>query len=188
MEFVEVRNLPEGHKGSLFVSFCKTQHDLFFQAKRRLSILSQSGEKHVACFQCEPTGELLFELISHSPSHLPMKKTYKSLGSTSFSLQDFLIPLSKLDAEKWLEVVPTSGNENSKPIYLRIAVSFTVPALAQHALHMVRSRPLSKSSCFLPFLGKDQDAKNFTHVIDETGTKLISLQMRRYTCCVHALM
>ncbi|PQQ01250.1 glycine-rich domain-containing protein 1 [Prunus yedoensis var. nudiflora] len=178
LEFVEVRNLPEGHKGSLFVSFSKTQHDLFFHAKRRLSILSQSGEKQVACFQCEPTGELLFELISRSPSHLPMKKTYKTLGSTSFSLQDFLIPLSKLDAEKWLEVVPTSGNENSKPIYLRIAVSFTIPSLAQHALHMVRSRPLSKSSCFLPFLGKDQDAKNFTHVIDETGTKLISLQMR----------
>ncbi|KAM2005270.1 hypothetical protein FF1_000513 [Malus domestica] len=178
LECVEVRNLPEGHKGSLFVTFSKTQNDYFFNAKWRLSILSESGEKQVACFQCEPTGELVFELISHSPSHLPMIRTYKTLGSTSLSLQDFLVPLSKLDAEKWLEVVPSSGTVNSKPIYLRVAVSFTIPALAQRTFNMVRSRPLSKSSCFLPLPGKVVDAKNLTHVIDETGTKLISLQMR----------
>lgn len=178
LECVEVRNLPEGHKGRLFVAFSKTQNDYFFNVKRRLSILSESGEKQVACFQCEPTGELVFELISHSPSHLPMIRTYKTLGSTSLSLQDFLVPLSKLDAEKWLEVVPSSGTVNSKPIYLRVAVSFTIPALAQRTFNMVRSRPLSKSSCFLPLPGKVVDAKNLTHVIDETGTKLISLQMR----------
>lgn len=178
MECVEVRNLPEGHQGSLFVTFSKTQNDYFFNAKQRLSILSESEEKQVACFQCEPTGELVFELISHSPSHLPMIRTYKTLGSTSLSLQDFLVPLSKLDAEKWLEVVPSSGTVNSKPIDLRVAVSFTIPALAQRTFNMVRSRPLSKSSCFLPLPGKVVDAKKLTHVIDETGTKLISLQMR----------
>lgn len=178
MEFLEVRNLPEGHKGILFASFSKTQQDIFFNAKRRLSIFSEYGEKQVASFQCEPTGELLIELMSHSSSHLPMKRAYKTLGSSSFSLQDCLLPPSKLYADKWLEMVPSSRNGNLKPIYMRVAMSFTVPAIAQRTLHVVRSRPLYKSSCFFPFHGKNQDAKNWTHVIDETGTELIRLQMR----------
>lgn len=178
MEFLEVRNLPEGHKGILFTSFSKTQQDIFFNAKRRLSIFSEYGEKQVASFQCEPTGELLFELMSYSPSYLPMKRAYKTLGSSSFSLQDCLLPPSKLYVEKWLEMVPSSRNGNLKPIYMRVAMSFTVPAIAQRTLHMVRSRPVSKSSCFFPVHGNNQDAKSWKHVIDETGRELIRLQMR----------
>jgi hypothetical protein len=177
LEFVEVRNLPEGHKGSLFVSFCKRQPDALFNAKRKLSILSESGEKQVASFQCEPTGELLFELISHSTSKLPITRAPKILGSTSLSLQEFLAPVSKLSVEKWLELVPNSSNKILKPICLRVAVSFTVPSLAPLVLCM-RSRPFSKSSCFFPLPGKVQHAKSSTLVIDETGTEVISLQMR----------
>ena len=178
LEFVGVKNLPEGHKGSLFVSFCKRQPDALFNAKRKLSILSESGEKQVASFQCEPTGELLFELMSHSTSNLPITRAPKILGSTLLSLQDFLTPVSKLSVEKWLELEPSSSNVITKPICLRVAVSFTVPSPAPRVLQMICSRPFSKSSCFFPLPGKVQHAKRLTHVIDETGAEVISLQLR----------
>lgn len=178
LEFVGVRNLPEGHKGSLFVSFCKRQPDAIFNAKRNLSILSESGEKQVASFQCEPMGELLFELISQSTSNFPIKRAPKVLGSTSISLQDFLDPVSKLSVEKWLELVPSSSTVMSKPICLRVAVSFTVPSPAPHVLHMIDSQPHSKVSCFFPLPGKVQHARSLVHVIDENDTQVLSLQMR----------
>ena len=181
LEFVEVKNLPEGHKGSLFVSFSKTKPDILFDAKRKLTILSEFKEKQVASFQCEPTGELLLELISHSPYSLPLTRPLKTLGTTSLSLQDLLVPTSNLSVEKWLDLVPSSGNVSSKPICLRVAVSLTLPAPAQRVLQMVHSRQLLKNSCFFPLAGKTKDAKSRTHVIDETGSKLISLQIR-YTC------
>ncbi|XP_062100865.1 glycine-rich domain-containing protein 1 [Humulus lupulus] len=177
LEFVEVKNLPEGHKGSLFVTFSKTQPDILFDAKRKLTILSEAKEKQVASFQCEPNGELLFELVSRSPSNLPITKPLKTLGTTSLSLQDLSVSASNLSVEKWLDLVPSSGNVSSKPIRLRVAVSSTVPAPAQCVLEMVHSRQLLKNSCF-PISGKTKDATGRIHVIDETGTKLINLQIR----------
>lgn len=178
LEIVGVRNLPEDHKGSLFVLFSKKETDLFFNVKRRLNILSESSEKQLASFQCEPSGELLFELFSHSPSNLPLLKQSKTMGSLSLSLSEFLTPVSKLSVEKWLDLVPSSGNANFKPPSLRIALSFTVPTTAPFVLHMIRSRPFLKSSCFFPLPGKIQHARDWTRVIDEAGTEVISLQMR----------
>ncbi|KAL5822007.1 hypothetical protein ACOSQ3_023889 [Xanthoceras sorbifolium] len=177
LEIVAVKNLPDGHKGSLFVLFNKSQPDVFFNAKRKLTILSKSGVKQVSSFQCEPTGELFFELVSHSPSKLPIKGASKTMGTTSLSLQNFLDPVSKLAQEKWFDLVPSSDNVSSKPISIRIAVSFTVPMLASHVLHMVPSRPLSKSSCFWPLPARTQHVKCWTRVVDETYSEVISLQM-----------
>ncbi|KAL6195462.1 hypothetical protein ACLB2K_031081 [Fragaria x ananassa] len=56
LEFLEVRNLPEVHRGMLFASFSKTTQDIFFNAKRQLNIFSEFGEKQIASFRCEPTG------------------------------------------------------------------------------------------------------------------------------------
>ncbi|XP_021275382.1 glycine-rich domain-containing protein 1-like [Herrania umbratica] len=178
LEFVGVKNLPDEKKGNLFVLFSKSQPDVFFNAKQKLSILSKSGQKQVASFQCEPNGELLFELASHSASNLPGTKTCKTLGTASLSLREFLVPVSKLAVEKWLDLMPSSGNGSSKPIGLRVAVSFTVPTIAPHILHMVRSRPFSKGSCFqLPLAGRVQAGKGCTRVIDETQADVIRLQM-----------
>ncbi|KAL0308210.1 UNVERIFIED_CONTAM: Glycine-rich domain-containing protein 1 [Sesamum angustifolium] len=127
MEFVSVRNLPEGHKGSLFVSFSKTQPDEIFNAKRRLTIFSESGEKKVATFQCQPTGSLLFELVSFSPSSLPVPVPSKTIGTTTISLEDFMSPDSDLIVEKWLDLVPRSNIMASNPIGLRVAISVTIP-------------------------------------------------------------
>lgn len=181
MEIVGVKNLPEGHKGCLFVRFSKKQPDVFFNTRQKLTILAESEEKQVASFQCEPKGELIFELISHSPSNLLGHKAFRTMGTASLSLQDYLNPVSTLSVEKWVELLPSSGNLSSKPICLRIAVSFTVPIQAPYVLHMVHPKSLSISSCFFPLPGKVQHDKIWTHITDENDTEVISLQMR-YPC------
>lgn len=178
LEIVGVRNLPVGHKGSLIVSVCKSQPDLFFKAERRLTVFSESGEKHVAAFQCEPAGELLFMLKSHMPSNLSISRKAKTLGTTSISLQELSGPDSKLSIQKWFELVPNLGTTDSMPICLHIAASFTVPVVAPHVLHMVRSHPLSVNTCFLPIPGRVQQLRGWTCVVDDTGKEIISMQMR----------
>ncbi|KAG6394310.1 hypothetical protein SASPL_144894 [Salvia splendens] len=177
LEFVSVRNLPEGHNGSLCVSFSKSQPDMIFNAKRTLKILSEYGEKQVACFQCEPTGNLLFELMS-SPSVSPLIKKVKNIGTTFISLEDFLSPDSNLTVEKWLDLVPSSHITESKPIGLRVAISVTIPTPAPHKLHMVRSRPFSKSSCLFPLPVMAQFSKNWARIVDEEGNMVLNLHMR----------
>lgn len=167
--------------------FSKAQPDRLFNVKRKLTILSESGKKQVASFQCEPTGELLFELISCSTANFPITRALKTLGTASFSLQEFLYPASKLSVEKWLELTPRSGTLNSKPISLRVAISCTPPAQAQFVLRMVRSRPFSKGSCLFSLPRKSNHAKSWTRVIDETQTEVIGLQMR-YDYVPHFLL
>ncbi|RWR77881.1 glycine-rich domain-containing protein 1 [Cinnamomum micranthum f. kanehirae] len=178
LEIVGVRNLPVGHKGSLVVSVCKSQPDLLFKAERRLTVFSESGEKHVAAFRCEPAGELLFRLKSHMPSNLSISRKAKTLGTTSISLQELSGPDSKLSIQKWFELVPNLGTTDSMPICLHIAASFTVPVVAPHVLHMVRSHPLSVNTCFLPIPGRVQQLRGWTCVVDDTGKEIISMQMR----------
>ncbi|KAL3844933.1 hypothetical protein ACJIZ3_002336 [Penstemon smallii] len=173
LEFVGVRNLPEDHKGSLYVSFSKAQPDEIFSAKRSLTICSESGEKQVASFQCEPNGHLVFELISL----LPTTKASKTMGTTSMPLEDFLSPESNLTVEKWLELVPSSNIMGSKPIGLRVAISVTIPTPAPYVLHMTRSRMFSKNSCLFP-LPVRVLAKSWTDVVDDAGNLVMSLQMR----------
>uniref|UniRef100_A0A1J3FCN7 Glycine-rich domain-containing protein 2 n=1 Tax=Noccaea caerulescens TaxID=107243 RepID=A0A1J3FCN7_NOCCA len=178
LEIVGVKNLPEAHRGKVFVVFSKTQPDSLFNAERKLTVLSESdGEKQVALFQCEPTGELSFQLMSSSSSKA------KSLGFASLSLSEFLFPVTKLSVEKWLELTPGKSEKASddlkkNPISLRVAVSFTSPTRSPTVLHLVQSRPSLKDSCFFPMIGKSRLAKGFTRVVDDTETELISLQMR----------
>lgn len=187
MEIVAVKNLPEGHKGSLIVLLSKSQPDVLFDAKRKLSVLSESGEKNIASFQCEPTGELLFELVSHSSSNLSIRSS-KTLGSASFSMHDYLEPVSKLSIEKWLELVPSSGTLSLKPTLMRVAISFTAPAPAPYMLEMTQSRSSSKNSCFFNFPVRPQNFQSWTHVTDETRTGIISLQMRYIRCCLFCVL
>ncbi|KAK2986691.1 hypothetical protein RJ640_010916 [Escallonia rubra] len=179
LEFVELRNLPEGHKGSVYVLFSKTEPDKIFNAKRRLDILSESGEKQIASFHCQPSGRLLFTLVSRPASNLRIPRRARILGSTSISLEEFLVPVSNLSLEKWLELVPSPTDVNSKPISIRVAISFTVPVPAPYVLRMIRSRTFSKSSCFFPLPGRVEFAKSWTYITDEAGNEIISLHMRQ---------
>lgn len=179
MEVIGVRNLPDGYKGKLSVVFTKTQPDSLFNAERRLTILSEVGEKQVASFQCEPTGELCFQLISSSPSKIPVSREPKNLGFASLSLKEFLFPaITQLSVEKWLELTPSKGKVDPRPISLRVAVSFTPPNRSPSILRMVQPRPSCKGSCFFPIIGKSHRAKSSTQIVDETQTEVIRLQMR----------
>lgn len=180
MEIIGVKNLPDGHKGKLSVMFSKTQPDSLFNAERRLTILSEVGKKQVASFQCEPTGELVFKLISSSPSKIPVSREPKSLGFASLSLKEFLFPvITQLSVEKWLELTPSKGSKtDTKPISLQVAVSFTPPICCPSVLHMVQSRASCKGSCFFPIMGKSRLTKSSTHIVDETQTELIRLEIR----------
>ncbi|KAH7567611.1 hypothetical protein ACOSP7_010395 [Xanthoceras sorbifolium] len=170
VEIVAVKNLPAGHRGSLFVTCSKKQPDAHFNTKRKLSILSETGKKEIGLFPCEPTGELVFQLMSYSPSEteLSMVKVVELLGTVSISLQDFMNPISELWIEKWFQLQPNSGVFGSKPINLCIAVSFTSPIPAPYGLQLAPP-------------GRFRQAKGWTYVIDEAGNEVIKIQMRDST-------
>ncbi|CAK9148513.1 unnamed protein product [Ilex paraguariensis] len=176
LEIVGVRNLPAGHTGSLFVYFSKKQPDVLFNTKRRLSIMSELGKKQVAALRCEPTGELLFELMSYLPSSLHTENSLKILGTTSIALQELLNSISKLSVDKWFDLVSSSEVVGSQPITLRVAVSVTPPVQAPYLVHMVRGHPLSSTSSF-PLPERFQQAKSWTCIVDEAGNEVISVRM-----------
>ncbi|KAL9245912.1 hypothetical protein vseg_019509 [Gypsophila vaccaria] len=183
LECVEIKNLPEDHKDNLIVSFSKKQTDMLFNINRSLTISSESGEKQVAYFQCEPTGEFLFELKSESSSDKLKPKSSKVLGSCSLSLQELVSSRSQLSAEKWLTVDPVAGLKISEPILLHVSVSFTPPTPAPQVFHLGHSQDslrFLKSSSLLPLLktGKVNHAKTQTYVTDDVGKVALSLQMR----------
>ncbi|XP_024977761.1 glycine-rich domain-containing protein 1 isoform X1 [Cynara cardunculus var. scolymus] len=171
LQCVEIKNLPEIHKGKVGVLFSKAQPDGIFNVKRKLSIQSELGQKQVAVFQCQPMGYLFFELVSQS------KKT-KTLGSCFISMEELSGPVSKLSVEKWLDVVPSSGTVGSEPIQLRVAASCTLPTPAPHVVQMLRSSPLSKTHCFFPLCGMVRFTRSWTRIIDAAGYEIIRLQMR----------
>lgn len=178
LEFVEVKNIPDGLKGNLFVQFMKSQPDAIFNSKWKLSILSETGVKQVASFQCEPKGDLHFELICCRSSSIPITRTAVTLGSVLLPLHDILVAASKLSVERWSELKSVSDHASSKPISLRVAISFTVPHPAPRELHMFSSRELSRWTSFLPSCTRMQRSKGWTQVTDEAGNEVISLQLR----------
>ncbi|KAL9245916.1 hypothetical protein vseg_019513 [Gypsophila vaccaria] len=168
LECVEIKNVPEDHKDNLVVSFGKKQADILFNIKRTLTVSSESEDKQVAYFQCEPTGEFLFELKSES------SKSSKVLGSCSLSLQELVSSRSQLSAEKWLTVDPVAGLKISEPILLHVSVSFTPPTPAPQVFHLGHSQDLlrfHKSSSLLPLLMTG-------YVTNDVGKAVLSLQMR----------
>ncbi|KAL0431416.1 UNVERIFIED_CONTAM: Glycine-rich domain-containing protein 2 [Sesamum radiatum] len=178
LEVVGVRNLPEGHNGSLLVSLSKTQPDVVFNAKRSLNFFSESGEKQVASFHCQPTGHLSFELMYCSHSRLQAPNSSKTMGTTSISMEDFLSSQSSLKVEKWLELLPNSNIIESKPIGLLVAISVTIPTKVPYVLHTIHSQPFSKTSYLFPFPVRARFAKSWTNIIDEAGNLVMSLHMR----------
>ncbi|XP_076927584.1 glycine-rich domain-containing protein 1-like [Bidens hawaiensis] len=171
LEFVEIKNLPENHKGKVNTLFSKEQPDGIFNVKRKLNIESESGQKQVAVFQCQPTGYLVFELVSQATK-------VKTIGSCYISMEEFFGPIHKLSVEKWLDLAPSSDTVTSEPIRLRVAVSCTVPIPAPHVVQMLQtSRPITKS-CFLPLPSMLRLTKSWSYVIDAAGDEIIRLRMR----------
>lgn len=178
LEIVAVRNLPAGEHGNLFVSFSKKNPDIFFNGSCTLTILSVSGEKQVAGFQCEPTGELVLTLMTNSTSQMPRSGSAKTIGTTSISLQELMDPNCKLSVEKWFELKPHSSFLDSKPVSLHVAASFTVPSPAPQVLRMFKSHPISLNTCLFALPGKASQIRKWIRFVDGNGNDIISLQMR----------
>nr|XP_043618432.1 glycine-rich domain-containing protein 1-like [Erigeron canadensis] len=178
LEFIEINNLPEIHKGKVDIVFSKAQPDGILNVKRYLTIQSEHGQKQVATFQCQPTGYLFFELVSQPDSNTRRSAKAKTLGSCFISMEEFFGPVSKLSVETWLDLVPSSGTVSSEPMRLRVAASCTLPVPAPYVVQMLGSSPRFKASCFFPLPGRVRFAKNWTRIIDVTGEEIIRLQMR----------
>lgn len=163
VEIVAVKNLPDGHHGRLFIGCSKKQTDKLFHIVKKLKISSETGEKEVATFRCEPTGELVFELISQTESEF--SSVVESLGTVSISIQDCMKPDSELWIEKWFPLVPNPGVAAFRKIHLHIGLSFASPIPAPYELQIV---PLESH----------QQAQGWTEVVDETGKDVIKIQMR----------
>ncbi|GMI77352.1 Glycine-Rich Domain Protein1 [Hibiscus trionum] len=163
IEIVGVKDLPQGLKGSLFVTVSKKQPDTFLNSKTNLSILSATSEKQAIVFLCEPKGDLVFELISYTPA--------KTLGTASISLNDLVNSVSELYEDKWLDLVSNLTLADSKPISLRVTFSFIPPSPAPYMLHMVQTPP------FPVIPGKFQHFK-CCYFFDEAGNDIIRLHMR----------
>ncbi|XP_071728748.1 glycine-rich domain-containing protein 1-like [Rutidosis leptorrhynchoides] len=129
IEIIEVRNLSSNHKGNLFLSVSKKQHDVLLKGKSHVSICNDNERTQAVLFQCEPKGALLLELIDDSS---------KSLGTCSISL---LKLDSKVATPKWLELnpdltffdgYPFDNVDGHLPITLGVVISMTQPSPVQH--------------------------------------------------------
>lgn len=178
LEIVGVKDLPVGSKSNLFISFGKKQPDLILNTRKQMRVSSESGEKQVVVFQCEPTGEIVFDLMTSLSFNLPIAKPVKVLGSASISLENLLNPIPTLYVENWFELMPNSGVVGSKPISLRIALSLTAPIPAPYVVQMVQMCPVSKGSCFISLSERSHHANSWTCVMDETDNEVISFLMR----------
>ncbi|KAL2931327.1 Glycine-rich domain-containing protein 1, partial [Bienertia sinuspersici] len=179
LSLIIMKNSPEGDKGELRVSFSKKQPDKLFNAKRTLTISSESEEKQVSYFQCEANGEFLFELVCHSPSDIQLPNSLKPLGSCSLSLQECLNVGSRLFVDKWIPVVPAPGILTSKPILLHVSLSFTPPTLAPQVFHLMPSQHNLNNASIFPVssTGKVKRAKGQS-VTGNNRNDFLSLQMR----------
>ncbi|KAL6012555.1 hypothetical protein ACLOJK_003044 [Asimina triloba] len=105
------------------------------------------------------------------PSHV--KELCKSIANNNLE-GDFENEKKK----KWFELALNSYHLDAKPISLHIAASFTLPTIAPSVLHMVRSHPFSVNNCFFPLPGRVQQLKGWTSVVDDTGSEIMTIQMR----------
>ncbi|CAH9086851.1 unnamed protein product [Cuscuta epithymum] len=209
LESIGLKNVPEEEEGrKLFVAFSKEGSDRVFHAKGRLDIpspspmttMSNGGEYLVTCFQCEPSGNLIFELmsepwsssnntlpLSHEPLHVK-----KTMGSFSVSLGELLSAAMSSSSnnnnnklvtmEKWFQIAVVTADSNSsmisKPIFLGISISVSMPTKTPYVLHMIPASPRppkSKSSSLFHF--NTLKNQHWTRVVDECGNQIIHLQM-----------
>ena len=177
MEILEIKNFPENQNVNLSVLVNKKQPDSFFNGNCKLPIFSMSGVKRVASFECESTGDLILTVVSPDLSK-------KVVGEAVLPISDFLDHRSNLYVDKWVDLKTKTkfGGVDSKPIYLRVATSFTTPVPAPHLLFMEASRMFSFGSCFSDSKGfGPRRIRGSTSFFDDYGNRIVSIKMR-YLC------
>jgi hypothetical protein len=167
LEIVDVKDAPVNESEVLYVSFTKKQPDIIFRERGTLSILSLSGDKKVARFECEPSGDLILTLMAKSDSN-----SERVLGMTSISIYELTDPDSKLSMERWFQLKSKNWIVNTSPVYLRVAASCTVPLDAPRVFNMVRSDQSYLHSLF------KANVNYRTSFIDGYGSEALRVQMR----------
>ncbi|KAK9670141.1 hypothetical protein RND81_13G180500 [Saponaria officinalis] len=168
LEFLDIKNLPEEKKENLVVGISKKNEvDKVFNTKRWLGISSASTDKMFAMFQCEPTGEFLFELMSYSPTSDELKpnNSMKMLGSCSLPFGELVASPSQLSINKWISVDLGSDIENSEPVLLHVLMSFSPPTLAPRLFQLVQCSTTKTDQIH-------------AHVVDSFGKIVFTLQKR----------
>lgn len=175
LEIVDVKDAAVNESETLYVSFTKKQPDMFFSECGRLNILSLTGDKNAAGFECEPSGDLILTLTAKSNAN---SNSERVLGTTSISLDELTDPNSKLSIERWFQLKSKRWIVNSTPVYLRVAASCSVPLEAPRVFNMVRSEESYVHSFFLSLYGKEANANYWTNFIDGYGNEAVRVQMR----------
>ncbi|KAJ0987506.1 hypothetical protein J5N97_005862 [Dioscorea zingiberensis] len=179
LEIVGISNLPTRRKGNLFVAFRKQQYDFFFSGHSTLNIFSETGEKHVAAFQCEAKGDLVLTLVSNSSRK--SARAEEVIGTTSISIDELVSSKSKLFLQEWVELSKCqshSGDKDTKPVSILVAASVSVPAPSPFIFYVVKGSTLSKNACFLSHPGTIQN-DYWTHFVHANGDEVISLKIIR---------
>ncbi|KAI3758416.1 hypothetical protein L6452_05977 [Arctium lappa] len=112
VEMIEVRNY---HKGNLVLSIKKKQNDMLFKGNNHFNICAKTEEPQAVIFQCEPNGDLFFQLMDGSS---------KSLGTCLISISELD---SKLASPIWLKF----ESDRSLSVTLGIFISMTPPSPLQ---------------------------------------------------------
>lgn len=164
LEIVDVKDAAVNESETLYVSFTKKQPDMIFSECRTLSILSLTGDKNVAGFECEPSGDLILTLMAKSNAN---SNSERDLGTTSISLDELTDPNSKLSIERWLQLKSKHCIVNSTPVYLRVAASCLMPSEAPRVFNIGGS-----------LYGKEANVNYWTNFIDGYGNEAVRVQMR----------
>lgn len=97
---VAVKDLPSGHKGILFVICSKGQPDFLFNTRRKLSVMSETGEE-CCCFRMWTNWRACFWTHFTVTSSFSCSEARKIIGTISISLLDLVNPISAVSTEKW---------------------------------------------------------------------------------------
>lgn len=176
LEVVGIRNIPEDHKGTLFVRYHKDNCPEM-EAKE-VEITSESQCKQIASFMCEATGDFIFELRSRSSR--TVKRTSNGLGRVSIPLQT-LLDSTTLSVENWFPLSRNGQRGDSKPISLHIAVSVTPPATAPHLLWCVRSHCFERKLQFLECIRRIKRAETVMRFLDHHDKEIFTVKTRTTT-------
>lgn len=159
LEIVEVRGTNQGHEGEFSFSVSQRDHnDGLHNYAPKVKL------RKAVNFQCEPTAELLLELVSSSCTS-DSGHTAKTIGCTTISLANFLNSEQELSIDKWFELLPPAECSHTEPTSVRICLSYTPHFSVTFKLHVV-----SPNGAFPQSHGS---------VLDEAGNLILRISLMR---------
>ncbi|XP_078436875.1 glycine-rich domain-containing protein 1-like isoform X2 [Wolffia australiana] len=180
LEILEIRNLKDSRKASLSVLVRKKQPDPFFNKRFGLPIFSESGEKRVASFRCEPSGDLLLTVVANlSSTKLSLTRRRKLIGKALLPLSELVDSSPDRCIDLWLNLKTKTASFQA--VSLRVAASSTCKAPGPHSLVMAAAPPaFALGRCFtLQSSPSPRQNPRSTSVLDESGKEILCIRTRK---------